>query len=194
MRPVTRWVAPAGVLAAIVAGSTLPHAIAANHDPSLPSVTAAQLLSAVRAGNVHALSGTVAVVADLGLPDVPGRLAGSSGGVLALLSGTNTLRVWDDGADRQRVALVGDLSETDVVHNGSDLWTYDSSRNTVTHRVLPQHSRSAAPESDGTVDSPVADRGVADGTELSPTAAAQRLLAGLDPTTTVEVEDRKSVV
>src|SRR5882757_8258022 len=83
MKSVTRWAAPAVVAAAIVAGTTVPRALATSGDPSLPPMTAADLISAVRTSDVHALSGTVHVVADLGLPDVPGRLAGSAGGALA---------------------------------------------------------------------------------------------------------------
>jgi outer membrane lipoprotein-sorting protein len=173
MRNKSRWVVPGAVGAAIVAAATVPGAFASTPSPDLPPVSAADLIASVRSAPIEALSGTLDVDAALGLPALPDRLVGSSSGGAALLTGSHTVRLWVDGPDRQRLALPGDLAETDVVHNGSDLWTYDSSTNTVTHRVLPQ--RRGAPEGSD----PAAN--------LTPQAATQRLLADLDPSTAVAV-------
>jgi outer membrane lipoprotein-sorting protein len=118
---------------------------------------------------------------------LPDHLVGSSSGVGALLTGSHTLRLWVDGADRQRLALLDDLAETDVIHNGSDLWTYDSSTNTVTHRLLP--SRAVGGAEPTPAEPAPAEPVPAEPTavELTPQAAAQRMLADLDPSTAVAV-------
>jgi outer membrane lipoprotein-sorting protein len=165
-----RWVVPALVGAGIVGLATVPHAVASGSgSPTLPSLTAAQLMSDVRSSSVRALSGTVGVDSALGLPSLPDRLVGSALGLPALLTGSHTMRVAVDGADRQRIALLGDLSETDLVHDGADLWVYDSGTNTVTHHTV---SGSSLPSLPG---------GAA--TDLTPQGQAQQWLSDLDPST-----------
>ncbi|HEX3788623.1 MAG TPA: hypothetical protein VHW44_12240 [Pseudonocardiaceae bacterium] len=178
MRNSKRWVLPGAVSVVILAASTVPHAVASGPDPNLPTVSAADLIASVRAASVETLSGTLQVDADLGLPTLPDHLVGSSSGAAALLTGSHTLRLWVDGAARQRLAMLDDLAETDVIHNGSDLWTYDSSTNAVTHRLLP--SRAAGNFGSGPMES-------------TPQAAAQRLLNDLDPSTTVAVAGTSQV-
>lgn len=173
MRPVNRWMVPGAVAVVILAAATVPHAFASTPDPSLPTVTAADLIAGVRTASVGALSGTLQLNSALGLPSLPDRLAGATSGGAALLTGTHTMKLWVDGPDRQRLALLDDMAETDLVHSGTDLWTYDSSTNTATHRVLP------APDGSGDGGSAPAD--------LTPQAAAARLLSNLDPTTAVAV-------
>ena len=58
-----------------------------------------------------------------------------------LVTGSHTLRVFYGGPEQQRVALLGQLSESDVIHNGTDLWTYSSSTRAVTHATLPGRRR-----------------------------------------------------
>ncbi len=134
MRPVNRWMVPGAVGMVILAAATVPHAFASTPDPSLPTVTAADLIAGVRTASVGALSGTLQLNSALGLPALPDRLAGATSGGAALLTGTHTMKLWVDGPDRQRLALLDDMAETDLVHNGTDLWTYERSANTVTHR------------------------------------------------------------
>ena len=55
----------------------------------------------------------------------------------SLVSGTHTLRVWYAGDDQQRLALLGTLGESDMVRNGTDVWTWSSEDNTATHYQLP---------------------------------------------------------
>ena len=70
----------------------------------------------------------VRLEADLGLPAIPIAGQGSSE-LSSLASGTHTLRVWYSGPDHARVALLGTLGETDVITNGTDVWTWSSREN-----------------------------------------------------------------
>ncbi len=97
----------------------------------------------------------------------------------SLLSGSHTMRFWYGGVDRQRVALLGTTDETDVFHDGRDLWQWDSDDHVATHTVLPAES---AQRPDSTP-----------ATELTPQQVAQRLLAAVEPSTAVTVEHNRSV-
>jgi outer membrane lipoprotein-sorting protein len=168
---------PAVVGAGIVGISTVPHAFASGAStPNLPPVTAAALLNEVASTSARALSGTVRVDSALGLPALPDRLVGSGMGLPALLTGSHTLRVAVAGPDMQRIALLGDLSETDFVHDGTDLWIYDSGTNSVTHQTVAAVDPSASVP-----------------TDLTPSGAAQQWLADLDPSTTVSVAGTTTV-
>jgi outer membrane lipoprotein-sorting protein len=174
-----RWLLPAGIAAAIAVASFATSAAASGSaQPKLAAKTAAQLLVAVENAHPAGLSGTVVETAKLGLPDLSG-LAGAAGSstslsLESLVTGSNTMNVWYAGAQRQRFALLGQLSEKDVIHNGTDLWSYDSSSRTVTHETVNGQAAakisisSAAPA-------------------LDPQAAAEKALAAIDPTTTVAV-------
>lgn len=171
--PSRRWVAPAAVVLAVgvVAGGT---AISASAAPELPARTAAQLLVDLQNPRVDGVSGTVVENADLGLPAIPmpGGGQGSSD-LSSLISGSHTLRVWYDGPERVRIALLGTLGESDVIRNGSDLWTWSSRDNSATHRVLPDTHRSDAPMTE---------------VPLTPQQAAEQALAALDPSTAVSTD------
>lgn len=173
-----RWLVPAGLAAALGAAVALP-AVSATAAPELPARTAAQLLADVSQTNVSGLSGTVSETARLGLPALPSSIAGhGTTSLTSLVSGTNTLRVWEAGPDRQRVALIGPLAEYNVVHNGNDVWTYQSQSNKVTHVVLPAGEHQDATPPIGA---------------LTPQQAAEQALAAIDPTTEVTV-DQAAVV
>jgi outer membrane lipoprotein-sorting protein len=173
-----RWLLPIAVGAAIAATSLTANVAAnASEQPKLAARTAAQLLAAVEQASPAAMSGTIVETVKLGLPQLPN--VGGSGGDSALslqnlATGSHTVRVWYAGSDRQRIALLGQLSESDIVHNGTDLWTYSSSTRAVTHSVLAKSADAGAAERS----SPV----------LTPQAAAQQALAAIDPTTTVQVD------
>jgi outer membrane lipoprotein-sorting protein len=92
-----------------------------------------------------------------------------------LVTGSHTARIWLDGPTRQRVALVGDLAESDVVHNGTALWVYSSSANTATHLTLPANSLARARSA---IPTPVP----------TPAQVTNELLAALTPTTRVSVD------
>ena len=63
---------------------------------------------------------------------------GSSADLTSLVSGSNTLRVWSDGPDRARLAMIGSAEESDVIRNGRDVWVWSSASDTADHYVLPE--------------------------------------------------------
>lgn len=146
----------------------------------LPRTTSAALLGDVQAASVSGFSGTIVAQLSLGLPSLPGIAgAGSDSGsgeasVAGLLSGSHTMRLWYGGADRQRLALLGVTSETDVFHFGRDLWQWDSETHVATHTTLP-----AMPASAPAVPFP-AETG-----SLTPQQLAARALAAVRPSTDV---------
>ncbi len=167
------WAAPVAVLAAVSGATLLPSTASATDRPSLPAVTPAALLASVGQSSAQALSGTVVETARLGLPSLPGSENSASLSLSSLVMGSHTARVWIDGLERQRVALLGQLAESDMVHNGRDLWTYGSDTLKVTHAVLPAEKETAqAP----------------DARALTPSAAAAQALAAVTPSTTVSVD------
>jgi outer membrane lipoprotein-sorting protein len=183
MRMTRRWLVPLGVAAVVALVSALPHAGAAHRTPGLAAMTPADLLASVRSAPVPAFSGTVRINAALGLPSLPDGLANNTLGLVTLLTGAHDLQVSADGPQRQRIAMLGNLSETDLVHNGSDLWTYDSSRNEVTHRTL-RHGQDRTPAT-SPPETPEPT--------LDPVDAAHRLLDKLDPTTAVTTDGTTQV-
>jgi outer membrane lipoprotein-sorting protein len=176
------WAVPVLTAGVILAGGVLMTPTSADAHPKLPARTAAQLLAAIQTSDVTSLSGTIVESAHLGLPSLPGADGGASLSWQSLVTGSHTVRVWIAGPDKQRVALLGTLSESDVIHNGTDLWTYTSQTNQVTHTVLSaQDSRH-----------PVAD-GSPDARSETPIGAAQQLLKAIDPTTLVSVDPTRVV-
>ena len=141
--PGLRWAVPAAALGVIGAASLVVNQTA-NADAGLPPRTAQQLLADVRSSDVSSLSGTVVQTSDLGIPQLPGLTGGGPGGMAgaagsslaSLVSGTHTWRVWLDGPDRQRLALVGSSGESDVIHNGQDVWLWSSADRTAVHHRL----------------------------------------------------------
>jgi outer membrane lipoprotein-sorting protein len=135
----------------------------------------------VQNASVAAMSGTVVQKADLGLPELPVQTSGrGSSDFTSLVSGTHTLKVWYDGDDQQRLALLGTLGESDVVRNGTDVWTWSSQDNAATHYQLPNRpDGSAAP--DPSVPA------------YTPQQAADAALAAIDPSTNVTTDGTASV-
>ncbi|HVB27953.1 MAG TPA: hypothetical protein VNE21_08590 [Mycobacteriales bacterium] len=171
-----RWIAPGAVAAAIAlaaAGSTVASASA---HPVLPARTAAQLLVAVQQARVTGMSGTIVETVKLGLPELPSPPGGDVGlSWQNLLTGSRTLRVWLAGPTQERVALLGALSESDIVRNGQDIWTYSSTTRQVTHVRLAAATTS-----------PMA--GIPTAATLTPQQAATQALAAIDPSTAVTVD------
>ena len=167
-----RWAVPAGVLVvtgAVMAGSLISGAQAA---PALPSRTPAQLLAAVAQDQGPALYGSVLETASLGLPSLPGN-ASNPTSITSLLTGSHTIKVWYASPEHYRLALPASLSESDVVRDGSALWLWQSTTNSVTEVTgltgKKPASMPAAPE-------------------LTPQQAASQVLAAVGPTTTVSVD------
>ncbi len=152
--------------------------------PKLPGRSPAQLIAAVAKARSVAFSGQVDETAALGLPSLPGDRSTATLSWQSFLTGTHSARVWADGPDKQRLALLGQLSEADVTHNGSDVWTYTSDTNTVTHTTLPAHSAktgTTAPNPSTSADA------------YSPAAVASQLLKAVSPSTRVTVDTAQRV-
>ena len=128
------WAVPGAALVVVAAAVTLP--MTAGASPALPHRSAAQLLVDVSKADGTPLSGTVVETARLGFPALP-DVSGTSITPMSLVTGSHTARVWYDGTDKARVALVGNLAETDLIRNGRDVWLWTSGKNTAQHVVLP---------------------------------------------------------
>jgi outer membrane lipoprotein-sorting protein len=173
-----RWGVPVVAGAAVAAAAILPGVAAGSDHPSLPTRTATQLISSLLTAKPHALSGTIVETARLGLPELPSTRAGGSAelNLQNLVTGSHTARIWLDGPDRQRFALVGNLAESDVVHNGSQVWVYSSSANRATKLTVPAQAQGAA------------EKSLESKTILTPSQAAAQAIAAISPTTQVSVD------
>ncbi|HWR49059.1 MAG TPA: outer membrane lipoprotein carrier protein LolA [Pseudonocardiaceae bacterium] len=97
----------------------------AGADPSLPPVSAEDLVASVLTAKVPALDGTVTVHNALGLPALPGVAA-------PLTQPVTTFRVWSDGQGHDRLELPSRNGEQVLIEDGTTLWYYDSSSRTAT--------------------------------------------------------------
>jgi outer membrane lipoprotein-sorting protein len=174
-RPALRWLVPTAAAVVVIGGGAAAGTIVASADPALPARSAAQLLVDVRNAKVAGLSGTIVETADLGLPSLAGITGGQGDADLTkLITGSNTARVWYAGDQKVRLALLGTLGETDVVRNGTDVWTWRSTDNTATHLTVPADATSRKPAT-----------ALGNGVPGTPQEAADAALAAIDPTTAV---------
>ncbi|MEU1506757.1 DUF2092 domain-containing protein [Kitasatospora sp. NPDC005748] len=197
-RTAVRVAVPLAVAGTIAAGIGLVPALADDAPPNLPALTAEQVVAKALGSQAQTLSGTVSVSADLGVPSQLFSAAGGglgSGGagqgssaapeakLTGLLGGDHTLRVAVDGPDRQRVGLIENLSEYELVHNGDQVWAWDSSTNEAVHLTAPQGGR------------PEGHRGGAPltGVPTTPAEAAKEFLAAGAGTTAVTVDGTANV-
>jgi outer membrane lipoprotein-sorting protein len=172
-RPGLRWAVPAGAAVLLVGGAALAP-MAAIADSGLEPRTAEELLVALAQRNPTPVSGTVATSADLGLPGLPMGM-GPASGPMALASGEGTLRVWTDGPDRQRLALIERAAERLVVRNGQQVWSWSSAEATVDKYVLPaRDDEPAAPQLPPGIELP-----------STPQEAAALALEAIEPSTEV---------
>ncbi|NUS72057.1 MAG: hypothetical protein HOQ05_01490 [Corynebacteriales bacterium] len=147
-RPKLRWFVPVVFASAALAIPLASGAIFADDDtPALPKKTAQELLTDMRDSEVDGFSGTLVKNADLGLPSL-----GGDADFAALSGGTHTLRVWSAGSDKTRVALLGELGESDWIHNGKDAWFWSSEDNSVIHEKLDASEQPAPPNASHTPD------------------------------------------
>jgi MucB/RseB N-terminal domain len=178
-----RWAVPVAVAAAaaLVIGV---RPIVADASPTLPPRTAAQLLASLPAAEGQPFSGTVETMARLGLPDLPASVQGQHVplSVTSLLTGKHTLRVWYGGPDQQRVALVSDLAEADLIHDGHDVWAWSSDTRSGVHATLPDHDANRATKP---LEPPLPGELMRD---LTPQRLAEKLLAAVEPSTKVTVD------
>jgi outer membrane lipoprotein-sorting protein len=192
-RKAARYAVPVAVVGVAAATIGLVPALAASGDPDLPKITAKQLIDKIAKSDVQQLSGTVKISTDLGLPNLGGLESslgsaagkGSGGGSSAdpqaklteLVSGTHTLRVAADGPDKQKISLLESGSEYSLIHDGANVWGYDSKTNSVSH------STSAETGKDRRAEQPPA----------TPKDFADQALKAVDGTTSVTVDGTEQV-
>ncbi|MDQ1038081.1 outer membrane lipoprotein-sorting protein [Streptomyces sp. V3I8] len=201
-RKAARYVVPVTVVGLAAATIGLVPAFAGSGDPDLPEVSAQQLIEKIAASDVQQLSGTVKISTDLGLPDLGGlesslggATAGGGGGsgssadpsskLLELASGTHTLRVASDGENKQKLSLLDKAAEYSVIHNGDEVWAYDSASNEVYH---------TGDASSGSADS--SGKGAGDRAKdvpATPGELAEEALKAADDTTSVTVDGTAQV-
>ncbi|MDX3307588.1 DUF2092 domain-containing protein [Streptomyces sp. ME08-AFT2] len=191
-RKAVRYVVPVTVIGVAAATIGLVPALADSGDPDLPKITAQQLLDKIAASDVQQLSGTVKITTDLGLPNLggleSGLLSGAAKGdegsaadpsakLTELASGTHTLRVAADGPDRQKLSLLENAAEYSVIHNGKNVWAYDSGSNEVYHSTVDESAGKKA-------ESPV---------PATPKDLTEDALKAVDDTTSVTVDGTAQV-
>lgn len=197
-RRAARYVVPVTVVGVAAATIGLVPAFAGSGDPDLPKITAQELIEKIAASDVDQLSGTVKISTDLGLPDLgglesslgAGGRGGDDGGSTAdpaarlteLASGTHTLRVAVDGPDKQKLSLLDEAAEYSVIHNGDDVWAYDSGSNEVHHATGGADGKDDAKP--GTVPGNV---------PATPKELAEEALRAADDTTSVSVDGTAQV-
>jgi outer membrane lipoprotein-sorting protein len=196
-----RYAVPVVAVGATVATIGLVPALAGAASPNLPDITVKQLIAKVAASHTRSMSGTVRVSTDLGLPSFltgtkdssllggamsPHGGSGSSEGTPdpqkqfgQLLSGTHIVQVATDGPQKQKVSIAQDAAEYSLIHNGQDVWAYDSGSNSAYHGVLPKDNHP--------------DRAPHEGSSPTPQAVAEKALAAVDDTTSVTVDGTASV-
>ncbi|MFI2643300.1 outer membrane lipoprotein carrier protein LolA [Streptomyces sp. NPDC018610] len=155
-RKAARYAVPVAVVGVAAATIGLVPALADSGDPDLPKITAQQLIDKIAQSDVQQLSGTVKISTDLGLPDLGGLTSGLTSGAAGggsgssadpsaklteLASGTHTLRVAADGPDRQKVSLIESAAEYSLIHDGKDVWGYDSKSDEVFHGTAAQDGK-----------------------------------------------------
>lgn len=187
-RKAARYIVPVAVAGVAAATIGLVPALADSGDPDLPAITAQELVEKIAASDEQQLSGTLKISTDLGLPSLGGLtdslLPGGQGGadtssaapeakLTELASGTHTLRLAADGPDRQRLSVLGKGSEYSVVHNGADVWAYDSASDEVYHQRAEGGDK---------------DHPAPKGMPGTPKELAEEALAAADKTTSVTVD------
>lgn len=173
--PSLRWLVPALVAVVLAAGGSTLGVITANAGGDLPERSPAQLLVDVQTARLDGLSGTIVQNADLGLPSLPGLGGGGSSDMTSLVSGSHTLRLWYAGPNKIRLALLGSLGESDLVRDGTDLWSWSSTDKSATHRDVALTSENAPQK-------------LASAAPVTPQQAADTALAAISPTTEVSAD------
>ena len=138
-RPWLKWMPAVAVPAVIVAG-VLAVPLQAGAAVDLPEKTPQGVLELAAGSTVDTFSGTLEQSSELGLPEVPSTgdaATAEFADALELLTGSHTVRVYQNGDDQSRVQVQDTMSERNLIRNGSDVWVYDSADNTATHVTLP---------------------------------------------------------
>jgi outer membrane lipoprotein-sorting protein len=170
-RKATLGAAVAGVVAGAVALGFIAAPAGADPSPTLPKTTPDALVQSILTAQTPAMSGTVELDNNLGLPAVPG--------IPQAAEGTSQVRVWTDGHDRSRIALPTRASEQTVIDNGKTVYVWDSTKRTVVERSLKTDEQRAAEH--------------AKQQGLDPATAAKDLVTAVRATSTVTVDGTNTV-
>jgi len=134
--------------------------------------TAQQLIERIAKSGSASYSGTIRQTSDLGLPQLPAAGPGSASsddtGIVDIVTAPHTAKVYVHGKSQQRVQVLDQLAERDIVRDGSSVWIWDSKQKTAQHLVLPS-TTSASP------------------TPTTPSDLAKRLLTAVQKSSTVSV-------
>jgi outer membrane lipoprotein-sorting protein len=161
------------VTAGVVAALQIP---AAQASPNLPNKTPAQLLASLSSDSkVPPLTGTVVETTSLGLPQLP-QAATSATSITSLLTGSHTVKVYYQDSSHYRLAIPQPSSETDVIADGSKVWLWQSTSDSVTEFVPADKMAHAKPK----LPAPTPP--------LTPQQAANEVLAKVGKTTLVSVQ------
>ncbi|MGW6401939.1 LolA family protein [Streptomyces sp. NPDC055134] len=205
-RKATRYVVPVAVVGVAAATIGLVPALADSGNPDLPKISAQQLIEKIAKSDVQQMSGTVKISTDLGLPSLGGMAGGFTPGaggssdsgdgkagssadpqskLMELASGTHTLRVAADGPDRHKLSVLDNAAEYSVIHNGDEVWAYDSASNEAYHAKdaaaggdrAEKHRKGEAPK----------------GVPVTPKELADEVLKASGKTTSISVEGTSQV-
>lgn len=183
------WVVPTAVGSAVALALVSQPLFAAGDANELPEITADELVAQVVEAEPQAMSGTVVHTARLGLPDMMFTEA-TGADPISLLGGSSTMRVWTDGEQRSRVALLGTMSEYSVVADGPEMWTYSSSDDEVVHYAVSDDDRA---ELEAMSEEARAEA-LAKKAELpTPQEAAEEALAMVEESSTVTVDAQTTI-
>ncbi|GAA1967851.1 sigma-E factor regulatory protein RseB domain-containing protein [Microbacterium deminutum] len=162
-------------IAVVVAAIAVP-SIAYSASPP-PDKTPAQVLTLIAGSHDAHYFGTVQQTSDLGLPPLPTSMAPDSSSqgldavsLVALVTGSHSAQVYVDGQSKQRVQILDTLSERDLIHNDTSVWTYDAKARTATHLTASPHEPNAQTDQ-----------------ALTPAAMADGFIASITPTTSLTV-------
>jgi outer membrane lipoprotein-sorting protein len=181
-----RWLAPPAVAAVLVAGAGFGpglFAAGAGAAPVLPAISAQDLVARIVGATPPSFSGTVQTRTNLGLPSV-GSLFPSGSSVLSMILTPHTIKVSAAPGGKFHLAVPDGLTETDVVSDGSQVWVWQSSDQSVTH-LAQDGAGGTGPHPPGPNEPAAA--------EPTPDALAKKLLAQADPTTRVFVRGTATV-
>nr|WSX50362.1 DUF2092 domain-containing protein [Streptomyces sp. NBC_00974] len=191
IRKAARYAVPVAVFGVVAGTIAMVPAFANAGGPDLPQVTAQQLIEKIAASDVEQLSGSAKISTDLGLPSLPAGLLGGSGvtggsadpqdKLAQLAAGTHTFRVAADGPDRQKLTFVDGKDEYTLVHNGAEVWGYDSKSKEAFHEKAPADAGKGS------------ERKAGERFGASPQEVAQEVLKAAGTTTDVSVGDTAQV-
>lgn len=171
-RRATLGAAAVGVVAGVVGLGFLAAPAGAGPAPNLPSTTPAALVQSVLTASPPAMSGTVEIDNNLGLPSIPG--------VPALSANSSQIRVWTDGTNRSRISIPSMTGEQTIVDNGTTVYEWDSAG----RKVVEHNLRNAV----GSAKSGAAKGMGMSNDSVDPATAARELVSAVQESSTVSVD------